>query len=293
MEHAQGRQQSAASPIPWAFFRLTPFPQIAIRVMQMVNREDVPLHRVSTLIASDPAFASELLTIANSPLYSPRVPATSVLQAVSRIGTRHIQGLCLTVAVRAYLGKSLHHPAMQAIWHHNLATALVAEELAIIFSMDKDLAYTAGIMHDIGRLAMAVLKPEEYASLLEQFQGSASSVLEAECSLFGFDHCQAGQQLIATWNLPLDFEAVVAYHHTSTEGESIWTIARLVNLSCRIADTAGFPAFLHCEAQPYGDLLAELPNQVRNRLYPDLADLSADIHDKINAIETPEATPSR
>ena len=274
--------------IPWAFFRLSPFPQIAIRVMQMVNKEDVPLDRVSALIASDPAFAAELLTIANSPLYAPRVPATSVLQAVSRIGTRHIQGLCLTVAVRAYLGETINHPAMQAIWHHNLATALIGEELAVVLALDKDLAYTAGIMHDIGRLAMAVLKPHEYAKLLQEHTGTPESMLEAEWGVFGFDHCQAGMQLIASWNLPLDFAAVVGEHHVAMEGCPSWSIDRITRLSCQLADTGGYAAFQGCETLPFVELQAQIPEYLRARFHATLEDLTVNIHNKIVAIEYPE-----
>lgn len=274
--------------VPWAFFRLSPFPQIAIRVMQMVNKEDVPLDKVSTLIASDPAFAAELLTIANSPIYAPRVPANTVLQAVSRIGTRHIQGLCLTVAVRAYLGETINHPAMQAIWHHNLATALIAEELAIVFSLDKDLAYTAGILHDIGRLAMAVLKPHDYSELLHHHTGTPSSMLEAEWSVFGFDHCEAGQQMIASWNLPHDFTAVVGDHHDAMQANSEWTIPRIIRLSCQLADACGYSAFQGCEVLPYPDLFMQIPTAQRPGFHPNLEDLTVDIHNKIVSIEHPQ-----
>src|SRR5271157_3974347 len=156
------KQSGGAVRLPWAYFRLRPFPQIAIRVMQLANREDVPLHILSGLIGSDPAFSSEVLTIANSPLFAPRVPATSILQALARLGTRNIQGLCLTVAVRAYLGKSLSQPAMRAIWRHNLACAVIAEKIAAIGCMDKDIAFTSGVMHDIGRLALSAILPKEY-----------------------------------------------------------------------------------------------------------------------------------
>ncbi len=271
--------------LPWAYFRLSPFPQIAIRVMQMVNKDDVPLDRIATLIAADPAFASEILTIANSPLYAPRIPATSILQAVSRLGTRHIQGLCLTVAVRAYLGQTVNHPIMKSVWHHNLACAMIAEQLAVACFMDKDLAYTAGVMHDIGRLAMAVIKPKQYSELLGSHTGPASSILEAEWALFGFDHCEAGQQLIASWKLPHDFDAVVAHHHATRDPHAGWEIADLVSLSCRMADISGFAAFPGCEAAAFSDLQSEIPEEARGRFHPDIESLSGDIAAKISAVE--------
>jgi HD-like signal output (HDOD) protein len=271
--------------LPWAYFRLRPFPQIAIRVMQLANRDEVPLHKLSGLISSDPAFSSEVLTIANSALYAPRVPATSILQAVARLGTRCIQGLCITVGVRTYLGKTLSEPAMQAIWRHNLACALIAEQIALVSCMDKDMAYTAGVVHDIGRLALAAIRPKEYLGLLEGHVGTSASILNAERELFGCDHCEAGKLLIADWMLPHEFEEIVSKHHIPGHKGGTWTMSDVVDLSCRLADTAGFTAFTGCEAALYPELIEELPAPQRSVFHPNIESLSQDILSKIRAVE--------
>ena len=124
----QNERQNGETNVPsWAHLRIPPFPQVALRVLQLANKENVQLHELSGLISSDPAFASEVLTIANSLLYAPRFPASSVLQAIAVLGANNLQGLCLTVGVRAYMGKSLNQPCMRAIWRHNLACALIAD----------------------------------------------------------------------------------------------------------------------------------------------------------------------
>lgn len=279
------KDTSRTSVLPWASFRLRPFPQIAIRVMQLANKEDVPLHILSGLIASDPAFASEVLTVANSPLFAPRSPASSVLQALARLGTRNIQGLCLTVAVRAYLGKSLSQPAMQAIWRHNLACAVIAEMLAGPGTLDKDLAFTAGVMHDIGRLGLSAIRPAEYAKLLRSHRGTAASILDRERELFGFDHCEAGQRLVADWRLPPSFAPSVSGHHEARQPDGPWDMANLINLSCRMADAAGFQAFEGCEAAEYSELLLEVPAGERQLFEDDLGRLSAEVGSRIESVE--------
>src|ERR1019366_5749185 len=113
------------------------FPKVAVKVLQLVNNENVQLHELSDLISSDPAFASEVLTIANSLLYAPRFPVTSIMHAIAIMGANQLKGMCLTVWVRAYLGKSLNLPAMRDLWRHNLACALIAEQLASAGFMDK------------------------------------------------------------------------------------------------------------------------------------------------------------
>jgi HD-like signal output (HDOD) protein len=271
---------------PWANLRIPPFPQVAIQMLRLTNNDDVSMRQLSILISSEPAFSSEVLTIANSPLYPSRVPITSVLQAIIMLGTNALRGLCLTVGVRAYLGDSLNHESLRAIWRHNIACALVARQLALAGSMNSDTAYTAGIMHDIGRLALAVISPKRYAAVLENHSGSPSSILQIEHDAFGVDHCEAGRHLIVDWKLPSDFAAIVSEHHSPRHKADPWTMSGLINVSCRLADAAGFAVFQGCEITPYADLLEELPDQERKTFCPALELLSFEISRQINAVES-------
>jgi putative nucleotidyltransferase with HDIG domain len=272
--------------LPWAQLRLPPFPQVAIRVLQLVQSENVQLRQLDDLISSDAAFASEVLTVANSLLYSPRFPANSMLQAIAVLGANHLQGMCLTVAVRAYLGSSLSHPAMRSLWRHNLACALIAEQLASLGFIDKDVAYTAGVLHDIGRFALAVARPREYADLLGKHCGSSSSFLDAERELVGWDHCEVGRQLVLGWKLPDELEAVVHEHHCSRRHDVCWNMAELIKVSCKMADAAGFAAFSGCDPVAYDSLLEELPERERRVFPTDKEELAFAVAAKIDAIES-------
>ena len=270
---------------PWAHLRLPPFPQVALRVLQLAKNENVQFRELSELIASDPAFASEVLTIANSLLYAPRFPASSVLQAIGVLGAHNLQGLCLTVGVRAYMGKALKLSAMRTIWRHNLACALIADQLASVGYMDRDVAYTSGVMHDIGRLALAVMRPAEYSVPLGAHSGSPSSILAVERNLFGWDHCEAGRRLVADWKLPSEFEPIVADHHLPRAQGSPWQMSDLINVSCRMADAAGFPAFAGCEVTPYSELLEELPTRERTFFHTTIESLATEIARKVDSVE--------
>jgi HD-like signal output (HDOD) protein len=285
MLQIEGRRNVAISP-SWAHLRLPPFPQVALRVLQLAHNENVQLHELSELISADPAFASEVLTIANSLLYAPRFPASSILQAIAVLGANNLQGLCLTVGVRAYMGKALNQPAMRAIWRHNLACALIADQLASVGFMDRDVAFTSGVMHDIGRLALAVIRPKEYSLLLGVHSGSAASILNAERELFGWDHCEAGRQLISDWKMPPEFEPLVAEHHAPRQKDSSWSMADLINVSCRMADTIGCTAFPGCEVTLYPELLDELPERERRLFHATVETLSVEIARKIDSVET-------
>jgi putative nucleotidyltransferase with HDIG domain len=273
-----------AARLPWAHLRIPPFPQTAIRILQMANNDHASMRQLTALISSEPAFSSEVLTLANSALYGCRFPISSVLQAIAVLGTNSLKGLCLTIGVRAYLGKSLNHQSLRAIWRHSMACALIARQLALASSMDIDAAYTAGILHDIGRLVLAVISPASYAALLETHSGSAASALQPERELFGFDHCEAGRHLVEDWKLPAGFASIVADHHSPRQTR--WQMPDLVNVSCRMADTAGFSVFQGCELIPYADLLAEIPDGARKTICTDVAVLSFEVSSKINALES-------
>lgn len=281
----EGKSEEVVN-LPWAHLRLPPFPQVAIRVLQLANDENVQLHQLCDLVSSDPAFASEVLTVANSVLYSPRYPASSIMQAIAVLGANALQGMCITVGVRAYLGKSMSSPAMKGLWRHNLACAMIAERLASAGFHDKDTAYTSGIMHDIGRIALAVVQPKEYANLLGSHRGMPASILEGERRLFGWDHCETGKELVTDWKLPSELDEIVSEHHCGRRTDGAWEIADLVKVSCKMADAAGFPAFPGCEVTPYGELLEEVPARERRLFYPELAALAADVAKGIHSIES-------
>jgi HD-like signal output (HDOD) protein len=277
---------SVATAFHWAHFRFPPFPQAAFRVLKSINDEDSSMRHFSALISSDPALSCEVLIIANSALLAQRHRVTSIPQAIVLLGTRTLRGVCLTVAVRAYLGKSMNYPSLRALWRHSLACALIAEQLADAAVMDKGTAYTRGVMHEIGRFALAVLQPKDYSELLEKHCGSAISILESERLLFGFDHCRAGQHLIKEWNLPSEFEAMLQPQDCVRQQNNSWQMHDLVHMSCRLADTAGFAAFPHCEVTPYADLLELIPVRERSLFHADVKRLAFDIGSKISAIES-------
>ena len=271
---------------PWAHLRLPPFPQVAIRILKLTNNENVQLHQLSELISSDAAFASEVLTIANSFVYAPRFPACTILQAIAVLGANQLQGMCLTVGVRSYLGKKLCHPVIRNAWRHNLACAMIAEQLASAGFMDKDTAYTSGMLHDIGRLALAVIRPQEYAALLRNHAGSGASILLREQKLFGCDHCDAGRQLIADWKMPSEFEAIVSEHHFARRQDGAWSMAELIKVSCRLADAVGFSAFPGCEVTPYPDLQNEMPVRERRLFHSEIETLAGDVTNRVRAMES-------
>jgi putative nucleotidyltransferase with HDIG domain len=204
------------------------------------------------------------------------------------MGFERVRGLVLTIAMKSYVGGAMTIPGLQVCWRHSLACAMIAEDLAMAIFIDKDVAYTAGLMHDVGRLALAVLRPEIYAGLLRTATGHGDDLIQLERQTFGFDHCQAGQALIAAWNLPHQFAVVTGEHHDATKrGMKPLGVLQVVGLSCAIADAIGFGVAQPQQAEPYDGLMKHLPVDCLSRFPADPAELTKKISDKINLVELP------
>jgi len=270
---------------------LPPFPAVAIRALQLVSQSETRLSELHDLISADPAFAGEILRLANSPLYGIRVEITSTVQATILLGFERVKGLALTIAMRAYIEDLLHIPALRASWRHSLACAAVAEELAAASSIDKDSAYTGALIHDIGRLALAVMQPDAYNQLFQSTTGTSECVLQKERELLGVDHCEAGRLLTTAWSLPQVFIDITSHHHDRTK-EGHLDLIGLISLGCRVADALGFEFVPNAECESYQLLISQLPDPVRQRMPADPNEIASHITDKVSCIESMRSSRS-
>jgi putative nucleotidyltransferase with HDIG domain len=279
-----GRDQKAAMRLK--LVDLPPFSAVAIRALQLVSKSDTRLSELHDLISADPALVTEILRLANSPLYGIRTPIRSSMQATLLLGFDRVKRITLTVAMRSYIGNSILVPIVRACWRHSLACAMVAEELAsvILPDADKDAAYTGALLHDIGRLALAAMQPDRYSSLLQSTQESSAAIMQHERELFGIDHCKAGELMIAAWNLPEEFTDIIARHHEVSGSESFNPLA-LVCLSCRMTDALGFEFIPRTDCPVYEELLRELRDHKRSSMASQ-PEFARRIEEKMASIES-------
>ncbi|MGE5567566.1 MAG: HDOD domain-containing protein [Rhodospirillales bacterium] len=244
---------------PWAFKNLPPLPPLAAQLMRMVSTDEASFARLSVLVRADSAFSAEVLRIANSPLLGCRRQIHSIHHALTLIGLGKLKSLVLAVALRDFLSPRLEEPALRRCWRHSLACACIAEELAGAAPLNKDSAYSAGLLHDVGRLALLAAFPAEYARVLEISEGYAWDVLACEEDLFDIDHCRAGEWLVRDWQLPEEFAEVAGAHHvTPANGET--HLVAVVQHSCRLAGACGFPV-LKSPEEELQHVLETLPSQ--------------------------------
>lgn len=262
--------------------RLQPFPPVVSELLRLVAEDEVRFKEVSELIRSDAAVSAEVLRMANSPLLGTWGQVNSVLHAVVVLGLERLKGLILTAALRNYLSPALENPALLKCWRHNLACGILCEALAGAYFLPKDPCYTAGLLHDVGRLALLSAYPEDYAGMLtlvEQYQGD---LREWERGVFGLDHCEAGELLVREWGFPKEFEVITAHHHEAPETGRIDKTV-VVHLGCRAADELGFAVMAPAAVNGSG-LGAALPSGIWRRFGSE-AELRVNVAERINALE--------
>jgi HD-like signal output (HDOD) protein len=266
--------------------RLPSLPTVSARLLGMMGRADVNLKELSNLILSDAALTGEILRMSNSAMFGVRSEVRSILQALAVLGTEKVKGLACTVALRSYLGNALQIPALKRCWRHNLCTAVVSSEIAGWAQQDGGEAYTAGILHDIGRLGLIATDPAQYLQVIDTAAHHGGSLCQHERDRFGLDHAVAGEWLASSWGLPTFVLEAIRLHHLALEAP-YYSVTGLIHYSCRISDILGFSAI--DVADPPGDPIAEflnaLPANQRDRLNIAIPELQILIASRVNALE--------
>lgn len=265
--------------------RLPPFPAVATKLLRLLSNDDVAVKEIVKLIRADPALASELMRVVNSPLYGFPARISSIQSAVTLLGLQTVRSFALTVSMKGFLHTALRLDLLRRIWRHSLACGILCEEVSAACSPSQggdDRAYTAGLLHNVGRLGLFVAHPNAYTELLTQ--PSESDLLERERQAFGLDHCEAGAWLAHSWGLPQDLEAVIAGHHQPPSGTA-FDLADLVRITVLLADVLGFDVMP--AAHPYGlaEIRSMLPPAGQYRFDPEQEALVARLTDRLDTFD--------
>jgi len=251
---------------PWSLKKLQPLRPVAVQLMRLVSSEECSLGRISSLIRADVAFSVEVLRIANSPLFGLRGKVDDVAHALPLLGLDRVKSLVVTVALRNFLSSTPADSTQRRCWRHSIACACACDELAVAAGKDKEVVYTAGLLHDIGRLGLLAGNPAEYTRMLDVEEECGYDLLQSERDLFDVDHCQAGVWLVREWALPVEFETIAGQHHAAMAIDGFDNL-KIVQLGCRISDTLGFAVIPHADAT-LEDILEKLPTSVVGKLGP-------------------------
>lgn len=267
---------------PWAIQHLPPFPAVALQLLTLLDDDDVPMKRVVDLLRVDPALSAEILRVSNSALYGLSRRIDNVSHAVVVLGTEVVKRLALTVALGRFSRRSLSHQGLRICWDHSMAVALLSERLAEAMHLPRDRGYTAGLLHDVGRLALLACYPVEYGNMLDVARENDFDQLECERQLFDIDHSAAGEWLARHWNLPDDLVDSIARHHDPAQRNG--DIPSAVRGADRLANAMGFAVVRRDHTEDPLAILNDLPLHDVDRFVEQLQGFEETIHTTINAI---------
>lgn len=190
--------------------RLPPFPQAATRALEELGRDNVDFARLEQAVGSDPVLTARILRIANSPFYGLTRKIAAVKDACMLTGAPTLRNLIIaSVAMRQFPTNQANQADHAAIWRHSAQCAAFAAELAQAVRHPRDVAFTAGLLHDIGKLALVSLFAGEGERIREH-----GGTLDAERAVLGTTHADIGARVAELWHLPLAIhEAIAAHHH--------------------------------------------------------------------------------
>ena len=192
-------------------------PAIATRALEISNDPECSIEEFCTVVQKDPMLATNTLTLANSAMYSPKVPVASLSQAVFNIGFQQCRNLIMASSMSALmkdmdLGEEW---AQESLCRHGYATGLLAVKINRALNIGiLGEEFTAGLIHDFGRMLFVLCFPDEFRKFDDlAFEEETQSVLATEEAILQVNHCELGAWLLQSNGLPEVLVEVVRFHH--------------------------------------------------------------------------------
>ena len=222
--------------------RLQQLPSLPAAVTELLtsfDNEDVDIGAIARLISRDQGLAARVLRVANSSFYGLQSKVASINEAVVVIGFRAVRSMVLAVGVTGLF--KVEHCAgfdFRGYLRHGVATGLVARALAKGCERNPEMAFTGGILHDLGQLALAANFPSELAAALAYREQHDCFMVVAERDLLGIDHAMVGGMLAENWRFPETLRAALADHHAPAAATAD-SLADLIHVADAVARGLG------------------------------------------------------
>ena len=196
---------------------LPSLPSLYFEVMEQLGAPETTLDQVGVTIAKDPGMTAKMLQLVNSAFFGLCRQISDPTEAVMQLGLETIKSLVLGIHVFSELGPAMNGPfSAEELWHHSLATGRTARRIAKLERQEKRIieeSFTAGLLHDIGRLVLLANLPAQYKEAFENAQRGGITLVEAERAAFGAGHPEVGGYLLGLWGLPISLVESAVYHH--------------------------------------------------------------------------------
>jgi HD-like signal output (HDOD) protein len=196
--------------------KLQMLPAVAVEAMRLAKDPNCSIPQFAAVVERDVKLATDILRISNSALYSPTVPIKSLRQAVVRLGLDGCQNLILTSSIASLMKRVSEEQVRVStvLWQHSYDTGTLAQQLNATFRFGfKGEEFAAGLIHDFGRILLAIAEPEKFADGDPMDFIETPEKLAHEDEVLGTDHCRLGGWYAASQHLPPPFPEVMLCHH--------------------------------------------------------------------------------
>lgn len=213
--------------------KLPSLPAVVLELLASMDQEDVNVETLGEKITLDQALTAKSLRLANSSFYGMVQQVTTPRQAISILGFRTIRSLVTTSALIGTAPHSTHAEFdAKVFWRHGIAAAACAREVASNLGGNAEYAYTAALLHDIGRLILVTQFPSQFDAITAHLTRHHGATLEAEQAVLGLDHAAVGHLLTQHWKFPPALQQAVACHHAAPRPREdvLTTAVRIANV---------------------------------------------------------------
>ena len=222
--------------------RLPSLSSINIALQRLLSRDDSSTQDISKMVRNDPSLTARILRLTNSAFYGLSGAVKNVDEAVFYLGVAQIQRLVLASPIIDHFDGVANELkfSWKGFWKHSVAVAMITQEL--VDNGDSmygdDTAYLAGLIHDVGKIAIAVAFPESFIEIQKTLRKSKADLTELEHDFLGMDHAEIGAFYFETHKMPELLVETTRFHHLpegADEGQKIAAAVRVADLAARSA----------------------------------------------------------
>ena len=218
---------------------LPPFPVTIQKVMALAGDPDSSLTELAAVIRLDQAITANILRICNSAYFGLRRPVDNVGDAIMHMGKKNVLRAVMAAGLSRYFRTAKGYDVKGGdLWEHAVAVALMSQICAARLSVPDDpRLFTAGVLHDIGKMVMGEFVEEAWQKIRELTEEKKYSFLEAEEEVIGVNHAVLGGEIALIWKFPDEILKAIAFHHRPdllTDGDLVPWIVYLFNQVCHV-----------------------------------------------------------
>ncbi len=200
--------------------KMPTIPQLYHQITRELRKEDGSIEFVAGLISKEPSMATRILKAVNSPAYVLGYEITEVVHALLFLGKEATQAQILADSIfTSYPNQSIAGLNLQNVWKHSINVSAIARRISMSIDSNKksaEIACTAGVIHDLGKVLMATNLPDLYLKAVNYAESENVPLVEAEEKVFGTNHAEVAASLMGLWSIPFKILSSVAYHHNPT-----------------------------------------------------------------------------